>query len=112
MGSLSGFEGRLTVSFPVWHLGRYLLARHLARSFSYGFLVQPLGLFLLLAARCSDPLTIGSVLGLKEWLEEVYGNRQDDGGVLVYCDLPHRLKEPELQRCRALQTVCCLPEAL
>src|SRR5215204_5989612 len=104
----------LAVGFPVWHLGRDLLARHLAPGLSYGLLVEALGFFLLLEARRPDFLAVGggSVLGLEERLEEVYGNRQDDGGVLVYCYLPHRLKQPELQCCRALQTVRCLPEAL
>src|SRR5918995_2894111 len=112
MAYLSSFEMELTVSFPVWHLGRNLLARHLALGLSYGLLVEALGFFLLLEAGCSDPLPIGSVLGLQERLEEVYGNRQDDGGVLVDRDLPHRLKQPKLQRRGALQSVCCLPEAL
>src|SRR5215216_2684369 len=114
MASLSRLESRLTVGFPVWHLGRNLLARHLARGLSYGLLVESLGFFLLLDARRPHFLAVGggTVLGLEERLEEVYGDRQDDCGVLVYCDLPHRLKEPQLQRRRALQTVCCLPEAL
>src|SRR5215211_9487848 len=104
MAYLSSFEMELTVSFPVWHLGRNILARHLACGFSYCLLVKALGLFLLLAARCPDFLAVGgggSVLGLKERLEEVYGDRQDDGGVLVYCDLSHSLKEPKLQSSRA-----------
>src|SRR5215203_3719518 len=104
----------LAVGFPVWHLGRDLLARHLAPSVSYGLLVEALGLFLLLAPRRPDFLAVGGcpVLGLEEGLEEVYGHRQDDGGVLVYRYLPHRLEEPELQRRRALQPVRGLPEAL
>jgi hypothetical protein len=44
--------------------------------------------------------------------EEVQGNGQDDGGVLVDGDLAHRLKEPQLQRRRALEPVGGLPEAL
>src|SRR4051812_42379521 len=78
MVSLSSLESRLTVGFPVWHLGRYLLARHLARDLSYGLLVQPLGLFLLLAARRLDFLAIGSVPGLEERFEEVEGYGQHD----------------------------------
>src|SRR5215213_7910130 len=111
---VSSFERELTVGFPVWHLGRNRLARHLACGLSYGLLVEALGFFLLLQARRPYFLAIGggSVLGLQERLEEVYGDGQDDGGVLVDRDLPHRLKQPELQRRRALQTVCCLPEAL
>src|SRR5918993_5443442 len=115
MVSLAGFERQLAVGFPVWHLGRNLLARHLALGLSYGLLVEALGFFLLLKARRSDFLAVGgggSVLGLQERLEEVYGDGQDDGGVLVDRDLPHSLKQPELQRRGALQTVCCLPEAL
>src|SRR5215211_3976257 len=115
MAYLSSFEMELTVSFPVWHLGRNILARHLACGFSYCLLVKALGLFLLLAARCPDFLAVGgggSVLGLKERLEEVYGDGQDDGRVLLRGDLPHRLKQPQLQGRRALQTVCGLPEAL
>src|ERR671921_954469 len=114
MAYLSSFEMELTVSFPVWHLGRNLLPRHLALGLSYGLLVEAFGFFLLLDARRPYFLAIGgsSVLGLQERLEEIYGNRQDDRGVLVYGDLPHRLKQPQLQRRRALQTVCCLPETL
>src|SRR5215216_4140626 len=101
--SLSSLERCLTVGFSVWHLAWHFLARDLARSLSYG---------LLLEARRPDSLPIGSVLALKEWPEEVKGYGQDDGRVLLACDLAHRLKQPELQRCRALQTVSGLPEAL
>src|SRR5215211_3935266 len=69
----------LTIGFPVWHLGRNLLARYLAPSVSYGLLVEALGLFLLLEARRPDSLPIGSVLALKERPEEVYRDGQDDG---------------------------------
>src|SRR5215212_9984029 len=104
----------LTFGFPVWHLAFNLLARHLSRSVSNGLLIQALGLFLLLAARRPDSLAIGggSVLGLKERLEEVKRYGQDDGGVLLRGDLAHRLKEPELQRRRALESIGGLPEAL
>src|SRR5215210_8702503 len=102
----------LTVGFPVWHLGRHLLARYLAPSLSNSLLIQALGLFLLLEARRPDSLPVRSVLGLEEWPEEVYGNGQDDSRVLLACDLPHRLKQPQLQRRRALQPVRGLPEAL
>src|SRR5215203_6129127 len=119
MASPDEIQRRLTVGFPVWrlvwHLGRYRLARHLARGISYGLLVEALGLFLLLAPCRPDSLPVGrggSVLRLQERLEEVYRDGQDDGGVLVYCDLSHSLKEPKLQSSRALQTVRCLPEAL
>src|SRR5215210_1403258 len=53
-----------------------------------------------------------AVPGIHERSEEVYGNGQDDREVLVYCDLPHRLKQPELQRRRTLQPIGSLPEAL
>src|SRR5215210_5852746 len=53
-----------------------------------------------------------AVPGIHERSDEVYGDGEDDGGVLLDGDLPHRLKQPELQRCRALQTVRRLPEAL
>src|SRR5215211_283819 len=113
MAYLSSFESRLTVSFPVWHLGRYLLARDLAPSVSYGLLVKALGLFLLDARR---PYFLavggGSVLGLEERPEEIYRDGQDYGRVLLACDLPHRLKQPQLQRRRALEPVGSLPEAL
>src|SRR5215218_5879069 len=112
MAYLSSFESRLTVSFPVWHLGRNLLARYLAPSLSYGLLVEALGLFLLLQARRPHSLPIGSVLGLEEWPEEIYWDGQDYGRVLLACDLPHRLKQPELQSRRALEPVGSLPEAL
>src|SRR5215218_9031767 len=114
IASLSDLEQGLTTSLSIWHFGRDLLARHLARSVSHGLLVQPLCLFLLLAPCRPDFLAVGGgpVLGLEEGLEEVYGHGQDDRGVLVDRDLPHRLKQPQLQRCRALQTVCSLPEAL
>ena len=56
----------LTVGFPVWYLGRNLLARHFALGLSYGLLVEALGFFLLLEARRSDFVAVGggSVLGL------------------------------------------------
>src|ERR687897_719950 len=100
IASLSDLEQGLTTSSSIWHFGRYLLARHLAPSVSHGLLVEALGLLLLLEARRPDFLAVGgsSVLGLQERLEEVYGNGQDDGGVLVDCYLPHSLKQPELQR--------------
>src|ERR687897_1206471 len=79
IASLSDLEQGLTTSSSIWHFGRYLLARHLARSVSHGLLVEALGLFLLLAPYRPDFLAIGggSVLGLKEGLEEVYGYGQD-----------------------------------
>src|ERR687898_2317211 len=97
IASLSDLEQGLTTSSSIWHFGRYLLARHLAPSVSHGLLVEALGLLLLLEARRPDFLAVGgggSVLGLQERLEEVYGNGQDDGGVLIDGDLSHRLKEP------------------
>src|SRR5215203_5040389 len=103
--SPSNLETRLTAGFPVWHLAFNLLARDLAPSVSYGLLVEALGLFLLLQARRPHSLPIGSVLGLEEWLEEIYWDGQDYGRVLLACDLAHRLKQPELQSRRALQTV-------
>src|SRR5829696_5585640 len=108
----------LTVGFPVWHLvwhfGRDFLARYLARSVSYGLLIQPLCLFLLLTPRRPDSLPVGggSVLGLEEWLEEVKRYGQDDGRVLLRGDLAHRLEQPQLQSRRALQTVGGLPKPL
>src|SRR5215207_9879882 len=109
-----GCERGPTASLAVRHLGRNLLARHLAGSVSYGLLVQPLGLFLLLAPRRPDFLAVGGcpVLRLQERLEEIYGDRQDDGGVLVDGDLAHRLEQPELQSGGALQPVSGLPESL
>src|SRR5215213_6197569 len=109
--STSSLERSLTGGFSVWHLGRNLVARHLAPSLSYGLLVAAFGLFLLLEARRPHSLPIGSVLALKKWPEEVYGDGQDDGRVLLACDLPHRLKQPKLQSRWALQTVGSLPEA-
>src|SRR5215217_4452396 len=104
----------LTVGFPVWHLVWHFLARDLARSVSYGLLVEALGLPLLLAPRRPDSLAVGggTVLRLKERFEEVKGYGQDDGRVLLRGDLAHRLKQPQLQRRRALQTVGRLPESL
>src|SRR5215207_56768 len=98
MAYLSSFESRLTVRFPVWHLGRNLLARHLACGFSYGLLVKARGFFLLLAACRPDFLAVGggSVLGLEERPEEIYRDGQDDGRVLLGGDLAHSLKEPKL----------------
>src|ERR687897_2957790 len=77
IASLSEVEQGLTTSFSVWHFGRYLLARHLAPSVSYGLLVEALGLLLLLAPCRPNFLAVGggSVLGLEEGLEEVYGDR-------------------------------------
>src|SRR5215213_1649707 len=110
--STSSLERCLTVGFSVWHLGGHFLARYLACGLSYGLLVAAFGLFLLLEARRPDSLPVGSVLRLQEWLKEVKGYGQDDGRVLLRGDLPHRLKQPQLQGRRALQTVCGLPEAL
>src|SRR5215211_20642 len=115
LASPDEIQRRLTVAFPVWrlvwHLGRHRLARHLACGVSYCLLVEALGLFLLFAPCCPDPLAVGggAVLGLEERLEEVNRNRQDDGRVLLAGDLTHRLEQPKLQRRRALQTVCGLP---
>src|SRR5215218_5738786 len=109
--STSSLERCLTGGFSVWHLALNLLARDLACGLSYGFLVEAFGIFLL-EARRPDSLPIGSVLALKEWPEEVYRDGQDDGGVLLACDLAHRLKQPKLQGRRALQTVGSLPQAL
>src|SRR5215218_10241192 len=117
MASSDEMQRQLTVGFPVWHLvwhlGRYCLARHLVFSLSDGLLVEALGLFLLLDACRPDSLTVrGTVCGLHEGSDQVYGNGQDYGRVLLACDLAHRLKQPQLQRCRALQPVCRLPESL
>src|SRR5919107_413938 len=83
IASLSEVEQGLTTSFSVWHFGRDLLARHLAPSVSNSLLVEALGLLLLLEARRPDFLAVGggggSVLGLQERLEEIYGDGQDDG---------------------------------
>src|SRR5215211_7527878 len=105
--STSSLERCLTVGFSVWHLARYL-----APSLYHGLLVEALGLFLLLEARRPDSLPIGSVLGIQERLEEVYGDGQDNGGVLLACDLAHRLKQPQLEGRGALEPVGSLPEAL
>src|SRR5215218_2908711 len=109
--STSSLERCLTVGFSVWHLGRNVVARDLAPSLSYGLLVAAFGL-LLLQARRPDSLPIGSVLALKEWPEEVYRDGQDDGRVLLAGDLAHRLKQPQLEGRRALETVGSLPQAL
>src|SRR5215203_1078964 len=87
MASLSSFERRLLVGFPVWHLAAHFLARHLWRDISDGLLVEtlglpfglPFGLSLLLAPRRPDPLAVGSVLGLQKGAEEIYGYGQHDG---------------------------------
>src|SRR5215212_7133762 len=112
--STSSLESCLAVGFSVWHLGRNLVARYLACGLSYGLLVEALGFFLLLEACRPDFLAVGggSVLRLEERLEEVKGYGQDDGRVLLRGDLAHRLKEPQLEGRRALQTVGSLPEAL
>ena len=101
IASLSEVEQGLTTSFSVWHFGRDLLARHLAPSVSYGLLVEALGLFLLLAPCRPDFLAVGGcpVLGLEEGLEEVYRDGQDDGGVLVYSDLPQPDMREEGRSC-------------
>src|SRR5215203_381029 len=103
--STSSLVRCLTVGFSVWHLGRNLLARHLACGLSYGLLVEALGPYFLAVGG-------GSVLGLQERLEEVKGYGQDDGRVLLRGDLAHSLKQPQLQSRRALQSVGGLPEAL
>src|SRR5215217_3463119 len=110
--STSSLERCLTVGFSVWHLARHFLARYLAPSLYHGLLVEALGLFLLLEARRPDSLPIGSVLGIQERLAEVYGDGQDNGGVLLACDLAHRLKQPQLEGRGALEPVGSLPEAL
>jgi hypothetical protein len=71
----------LTVGFPVRHLGRNLLARHLARDVSHGLLIKPLGLlfFLLpLPLRPSLVVAAGAVGLVQVGPEEVYGDGEDD----------------------------------
>src|SRR5215211_2720522 len=108
--------GSLRVGFPLRHLARDLLTRHLARDLSQGFLVAPLGLPLLFpslffALLRRSPVPVGRGVG-EVGPEEVHGNREDDGGVLVDGDLSHSLEEPQLQSRRALETVRSLPQAL
>src|SRR5829696_2116708 len=50
--------------------------------------------------------------GVQVGLEEVKRDGQDDGRVLLCGDLAHRLEEPQLQGCGALEPIRCLPEAL
>src|SRR5215217_604366 len=109
----------LTVGFPVRHLSRNLLARHLARDVSDGLLIKPLGLLLFLQPLPLRPRLVvaagaiaGAVGHAQVGPKEAYGNGQDDGGVLLACYLAHRLEEPQLQRLRTLQSVRCLPETL
>src|SRR5215218_11492854 len=99
--STSSLERYLTVGFSaVWHLGRNLLARYLACGVSYGLLVEALGLLFLLALCHPAPLFRRPIPRFHEWSDQVYGDRQDDRGVLVYCNLPHRLKQTKLQSSR------------
>src|SRR5215210_965494 len=46
------------------------------------------------------------------WTEEVYRDRDDDGGVVLRGDLAQGLEQPELQRRRALEDVGGLPQTL
>src|SRR5215216_1683842 len=87
----------LTVGFPVRHLSTNLLARHLARNVSHGLLIKPLGLHFFLASLTLRPRLVvaaGAVRRAQVGPEEVYGDGQDDGGVMLACDLAHRLEEP------------------
>src|SRR5687768_6931898 len=100
----------LRVGFPVWHLCRNLLARHLARGLADGLLVEALGLLVL--EPCSPGhLARGTILGLQKGPEEVYRDGQYYGGVLLGGDLTHRLEKPQLEGRRALQALGGLPEA-
>src|SRR5215212_3607816 len=90
----------LTVGFPIRPLSTNLLARHLARDVSHGLLVESLSLLLFLASLTLRPRLVvaaGAVRQAQVGPKEVYGDGQDDGGVLLARDLAHRLKEPELQ---------------
>src|SRR5919107_78399 len=115
MAYISSFESRLTVGFPAWHLGRNLLARHLACGLSNSLLIEALGFFLLLAPCRPDFLAVGgggggSVLGLQERLEEIYGDRENDGGVLVDGD-PPLVENPRGGGGRgAPRPICSLPK--
>src|SRR5918992_1800829 len=99
----------LTVGFPVRHLARDLLARHLPRDVSHGLLIKPLGLLLFfqplpLHAR-PVPVAAGAIALGQIGPKEVDWDGEDDRGVLVDGDLSHSLKEPELQRRRALEPI-------
>ena len=61
---------------------------------SYGFFVESFGIFFLAVGGMVG--SIGPVLRLQERLEEIYGDGQDDGGVLVDGYLAHRLEQPQL----------------
>jgi len=60
---------------------------------SYGFFVESFGIFFAVGGMVGS---IGLVLRLQERLEEVYGDRQDDSGVLIDGYLAHRLEQPRL----------------
>src|SRR5918995_2331952 len=112
---LSPLRGYLRVGFPVRHLGRDRLARHLARNVSHDLFVASLRLPLFplpffLALVCRNPVPVGR--RVQVGLEKVQRDGQDDGGVLFCSDLSHRLKQPQLQGCGALQPISSLPEAL
>src|SRR5829696_4917484 len=92
-----------------------LFGEPLARDVPHSLLVEALGFLFFLQPLPLRPRLVvaaGAVGHAQVGPKEVYGDGQDDGGVLLARDLAHRLKEPELQRLRALQTIRGLPEAL
>src|SRR5215203_1750308 len=108
---LRSASGCAVGSFGVQFLHGLLLAAGL----SHGLLVEALGLPLLAAPSCPRLLGVtvaGAVRASKIRAQQIYGDRQDDRGVVLRGDLCQRLEEPELQRCRALEPLGSVVQAL
>src|SRR5829696_7153431 len=88
----------LTVGFPVRHLSTNLLARHLATDVPHSLLIEPLCLLLPSLAPRRRPAGLvpvtRAIRALQVGPQQVQRDGQDDGGVMLACDLAHRLEEP------------------
>src|SRR5215213_1550680 len=83
--------------FPARFLAADLFGEPLARDVPDGLLIKPLGLHFFLASLTLRPRLVvaaGAVRHAQVGPKEVYGDGQDDGGVMLACDLAHRLEEP------------------
>src|SRR5215204_6120192 len=88
----------------------------LAAGLSHGLFVETLGLLFLPTAprrpRLAGLFVAGAVRSSKIGAQQIYRDRKDHRGVVLRGDLGQRLEEPELQRCRALEPLGSVVQAL